>query len=60
LEKDAVKHILKFFSVKHVRAFLLLDLCLNSSVWLDGAQVMDEGKLIPRELAKLAQELGKQ
>jgi len=35
-------------------------ICLNSSVWLDGVQVMDEGKLIHRELAKLAHELGKQ
>ena len=35
-------------------------ICLNSSVWLDGVQVMDEGKLVNKELAKLAHELGKQ
>lgn len=28
-------------------------LCMNSSVWLDGKQIMDEGKIIDPELAKL-------
>ena len=26
---------------------------MNSSVWLDGKQIMDEGKIIDPELAKL-------
>ncbi|MFQ5762293.1 MAG: aminopeptidase [Candidatus Bathyarchaeia archaeon] len=35
-------------------------ICLNSSVWLDGEQIMDEGKLVNEELAALAKKLGKQ
>jgi len=34
-------------------------ICLNTSVWLDGEQILDEGKIIDKELAKLAKELGK-
>lgn len=29
-------------------------ICLNSSVWLDGVQLMDEGKIVDPELAKLS------
>jgi len=35
-------------------------ICLNSSVWLDGVEIMHEGKLIHSDLAKYAQKLGKQ
>jgi len=34
-------------------------ICLNSSVWLDGVQIMDEGQLLDPELKKLAEKLGK-
>jgi len=34
-------------------------ICLNTSVWLDGKQIMDKGKLLEKELVKLAKELGK-
>jgi leucyl aminopeptidase (aminopeptidase T) len=34
-------------------------ICLNTSVWLDGKQIMDEGKMIEPDLIKLAQKLGK-
>ena len=33
--------------------------CLNSSVWLDGVQILDEGKVIEPKLARLAKKLGK-
>jgi leucyl aminopeptidase (aminopeptidase T) len=33
--------------------------CLNTSVWLDEAQIFDRGKLVHRELAGLAKRLGK-
>ena len=35
-------------------------ICLNSSVWLDGVQVLDEGKLTHPKLAELAKKLVKQ
>jgi leucyl aminopeptidase (aminopeptidase T) len=35
-------------------------ICLNSSVWMDGVQVLDEGKLTHPKLAELAKKLGKQ
>ncbi|MCL2699111.1 MAG: aminopeptidase [Defluviitaleaceae bacterium] len=35
-------------------------LCLNSSVWLDGKQIMDTGKFTEPRLKKMAQELGKE
>jgi 2,5-dihydroxypyridine 5,6-dioxygenase len=35
-------------------------ICLNVSVWLDGKQVLDKGKSVDPELAKLALKLGKQ
>jgi leucyl aminopeptidase (aminopeptidase T) len=34
-------------------------ICLNSSVWLDGVQLMDKGQLLDPELKKLAEKLGK-
>ena len=34
-------------------------ICLNSSVWLDGTQILDQGKVIHPELARLAKKLGK-
>ncbi|MEA1964672.1 MAG: aminopeptidase [Candidatus Aerophobetes bacterium] len=33
-------------------------ICLNTSVWLDGKQFMDEGKITEPDLEKLAQKLG--
>jgi 2,5-dihydroxypyridine 5,6-dioxygenase len=33
-------------------------ICLNSSAWLDDEQVLEEGKVIHKELAKLAKKLG--
>ena len=35
-------------------------ICLNSSVWLDGKQVMEEGAVLDPELKKLAKQLGKE
>jgi leucyl aminopeptidase (aminopeptidase T) len=35
-------------------------ICLNVSVWLDGKQVLDNGKSVDKELSKLAKKLGKQ
>ena len=32
--------------------------CLNTSVWLDGTQIFDKGKVVHRELAPLAKGLG--
>jgi len=34
-------------------------ICLNSSVWLDGVQVLDQGKVVHPDLVPLAQRLGK-
>jgi leucyl aminopeptidase (aminopeptidase T) len=34
-------------------------ICLNSSVWLDGRQILDEGKIVDKTLAELAKPLGK-
>jgi len=34
-------------------------ICLNSSAWLDGKLILDEGKVVEEELAKLAKKLGK-
>jgi len=33
-------------------------ICLNSSVWLDGVQIMDKGQLLDPELKELAKKLG--
>jgi len=35
-------------------------LCLNSSIWLDGNQIMDTGKFVEPHLRKMAQGLGKE
>ncbi len=35
-------------------------ICLNVSVWVDGKQILDKGKSVDPELAKLAAALGKQ
>ena len=34
-------------------------ICLNAFAWLDGKLILDEGKIVEEELAKLAKELGK-
>jgi len=34
-------------------------ICLNTSVWLDGEQIWDKGKVVDPELAELAKKLGK-
>jgi leucyl aminopeptidase (aminopeptidase T) len=34
-------------------------ICLNSSVWLDGKQIMDKGQIIDSRLAELAHKLGR-
>ena len=35
-------------------------ICLNTSIWLDGKQLLDKGKSLDPELAELAKKLGKQ
>jgi leucyl aminopeptidase (aminopeptidase T) len=35
-------------------------ICLDSSVWMDGQQIMDKGKLLHPKLAELAVRMGKQ
>jgi len=34
-------------------------ICLNTSVWLDGKQLLDKGRSLDPELAKIAKKLGK-
>ncbi|MEM3627399.1 MAG: aminopeptidase [Candidatus Bathyarchaeia archaeon] len=34
-------------------------ICLNTSVWLDGKQIFDNGRVVEPELAELAKKLGK-
>jgi len=34
-------------------------ICLNSSVWLDGRQIMENGQMLDEELKDLAQKMGK-
>ncbi|NLS44645.1 MAG: aminopeptidase [Firmicutes bacterium] len=34
-------------------------ICLNTSAWLDGVQLLDEGKVVHEDLVELAQKLGK-
>ncbi len=50
-----------FFKAKGIKAISHVDgICLNSSVWLDGEQIMDEGRLVHPRLAELARKMGKQ
>jgi len=35
-------------------------ICLNSSVWLDGVQILDKGRIVHPELKELAKKLGKE
>ncbi len=35
-------------------------ICLNTSAWVDGKQIMDEGRMTHPELSRLAKELGKE
>ena len=35
-------------------------ICLNTSVWLDGSQIFEEGKVVHRELAELGKRLGRE
>ncbi len=34
-------------------------ICLNSSVWLDGVKLLDEGQVVHKDLKRLAKKLGK-
>ena len=34
-------------------------ICLNTSAWVDGTQILDEGRMVDKELARLAKKLGK-
>jgi leucyl aminopeptidase (aminopeptidase T) len=34
--------------------------CLNTSVWLDGVQIFEKGKVVQKELAELAKRLGRE
>jgi len=34
-------------------------ICLNTSVWLDGVQITDKGKIIHKDLVEIAKKLGK-
>ena len=48
------------FKAKGINAISHADgICLNSSVWIDGQQIMDKGKLTHPQLAKLAKKHGK-
>jgi 2,5-dihydroxypyridine 5,6-dioxygenase len=48
------------FKAKGITAVSHADgICLNSSVWLEGQQIIDKGKLTHPQLAELAKKLGK-
>ncbi len=50
-----------FFKGKGIDAKSHVDgICLNSSVWIDGEQIMDKGRLLHPNLAELAAKIGKQ
>ena len=49
------------FKAKGITAVSHADgICLKSSVWIDGQQIVDTGKLVHPELAKLAKRLGRE
>ncbi|WP_455367997.1 aminopeptidase [[Eubacterium] cellulosolvens] len=49
------------FKAKDIKAVSHCDgICLNSSVWTDGEQIIDTGKIIHPELAELAKKQGKE
>ncbi len=49
------------FRAKGIRAVSHADgICLKSSVWIDEQQIMDAGRLVHPELAKLAKKLGRE
>jgi len=49
------------FKAKGITAVSHADgICLKSSVWIDGRQIMDTGRLVHPELAALAKKLGKE
>ncbi len=35
-------------------------ICLNTSAWVDGQQILDKGEVVQKELAELARKLGKE
>jgi len=49
------------FKAKGIKAISHFDgICLNSTVWLDGEKIIEEGRVIHPELAELARKLGKE
>jgi 2,5-dihydroxypyridine 5,6-dioxygenase len=34
-------------------------ICLNTSAWLDGAPLLDRGKVVHKDLVEIAKKLGK-
>jgi 2,5-dihydroxypyridine 5,6-dioxygenase len=49
------------FRAKGIKAVSHADgICLKSSVWLDQQQIMDNGKLVHKELAELGKKLGRE
>ncbi len=50
-----------FFEAKGINAVSHVDgICLNSSVWIDDQQIIDEGRLTHPKLADLAAKIGRQ
>lgn len=49
------------FKAKGITALSHADgICMNSSVWIDGQQILDKGRVIHPQLAKLAKKQGKE